>query len=184
MHITDATGSSRGTGVNTENRLMSSCVSASLEHYINHKEGQAYSLLVSQTPTGANDCFLYIKNNSDTDMVVEELNIYAATDEIIEIKVNDSGTTSGGTAATPVNLNAGSGNLADCTCETGNDITGLSGGSTVERLRVNASTQHENFNMPQDLIIPLNSTLTIYAVTGAIALEMSLYFNFHSSELD
>lgn len=179
MYIEDGAGSGRKAKVNGNQNLHTHATTTTVEHIVNHVDGEAYHLLFNQTPTGANDCFLYLKNNSDsTDICVEGIWFRVASAEQILIKLGDAGTTSGGSAATPVNCNAGSGKVADGTFETGNDITGLSGGSTVEKYWL-ANTATAHFNFEQDIIIPKNGVLTMYAVTGAVAVAGTIVFNFH-----
>jgi len=71
MQIEDGGGSGRKAKVDAHQRLDVHAVTITAEHSVNHNDGEAYHLLFSQTPTGANDCFLYIKNNSDTDICLE-----------------------------------------------------------------------------------------------------------------
>lgn len=143
------------------------------EQYIN-ENGDAYKAIVSNTPTGAADCFLYIKNNDSKNMYVSSITLNAATDETIQIKVKDVGTPAGTSANTLVNKNAGSGNLADVTCYEGVNITALSGGSVVEQVSVYGATGSRTFTFNSKIIVPKNTVLSLYAVTGAIAISVSL----------
>jgi len=179
VSINSGTGNGEfGAGVNSDNRLEVDSVSRSHEHFANQEKGTAYSAVIQQTPTGASDVFLFIKNNDERDMVFEGITVAAATDESILVKLGDTGTTTGGTALTPANLNGGSGNVADGTFETGNDITGLTGGITVHRILVDGGTGSEHFRFTQDLILPKNKTLTLTAESGSILLDCVLAFNF------
>lgn len=148
--------------------------------YNENRNGNAYSAIVSVTPTGADDCFFYIKNNDAMDMLARIIRVRSASAESIQIKLGDTGTV-GGTHAdlTPVSRNAGSGKIADVTCESGVDITGLSGGSIVDIIYCN-TTQVEVV-IPGDLIVPKNSIISFYAVTGAVALNLTFGFYFDSS---
>jgi len=182
MQIEDGGGSGRRATVDIEQRLDVHAVTATAEHSVNHNDGEAYHLLFAQTPTAANDCFLYMKNNSNNkDICIEGIWFRVASAEQIVMKMGDTGTTSGGSAATPANLNAGCGKVADGTFETGNDITGLSGGVTIEKYWLaNTATQHYNFE--QDIIIPKNGVFTMCAATGAVAVAGTVVFNFHSAD--
>jgi len=182
MQIEDGKGSGSKAGVSFHNRIMVDSVAVSVEHHINHQFGRAFNLLFDATPTGAGDCFLYMKNDAGRDLIVEGFWLKLVADEYIDIKLNDSGTPSGGGAIVPVNLNGGSGNVADGTFEDGNDITGLSGGSTSHRIYHASSTGSDYHNFNQDIIIPKNSTLTMYCQTGTTALAGMLVFNFHTEE--
>jgi hypothetical protein len=182
MQIEDGGGSGRRAKVDKSQNLHTHATTTTIEHIVNHNDGEAYHLLFNQTPTGANDCFLYMRNNSDgDDICIEGIWFRVASAEQVVVKLGDSGTTSGGTTATPANLNAGSGKVADGTFEAGNDITGLSGGTTIEKYWLtDTATQH--FNFEQDVIIPKNGIFTLYAVTGAVAIAGTVVFNFHSGE--
>ena len=167
-------------GVTSANRLKASCVTVSSAHEVNHSTGDAYSFRIDETPTGALDCVGYIKNNSDSDMVIDMIIAGAASDETIIVKLGDSGTTSGGAAATLTNLNAGSGNIADVTAETGSDITGLSGGSTAMGFFVKGGESSKQFQIPSSFIIPKNKIISFYAKTGGIAVLTGALITFHN----
>jgi len=179
--ILDGKGRGYVAGVNEENRLMGEVVSSSVEHHANHHEGMAYNMLFDTTPTGAGDCFLYIKNTSATDMIIEGLWLMVGSAEQILIKLGDIGTPSGGSAVTPGNLNAGTNNAAEGTFQAGNDITGLSRGVTVEKIWA-ASTKSEMFNFEQDIVVPENGVFTLYAVTGGIDVNGTVVLNYHKAE--
>jgi len=180
--IEDGTGTSNTVKVDSENMLASSCVTSSTEHHANHKHGTAFSVNFSATPTGAGDCFLYVKNTDEEDLVIEGFGLMCEADEYFDVKLGDVGTPVGGSAVTPVNLNAGSGKTATGTFQNGNDITGLSGGSVAYRIyHTNTKgTGYNNFEM--DLIIPKNNTLTIYCQTGTTALAGFVDMYYHGSE--
>ena len=168
-------------GVTDEGRLKVSSNNFTQEHHICHHEGQAYSFGVSVTPTGAGDCFLYVKNNSDTDMIVSEFMLRAATDEIIQFKLGDTGTPVNGTTGTPVNRNAGSGNVANVTALYGVDITGLSGGSNVMGMFLKGGETSVRVEPKSGFIIPKNKTITGYVTTGGIAIMVGMGISFHST---
>ena len=148
------------------------------EQFVNESNQEVYSIIIEKTPTGAGDCFLYIKNNSDEDMYISSLTASSATDETIRLYIKDTGTPAGTTANVPVNRNAGSAKVADVTCYDGVDITGLSGGLLVEQFIIDGNTGSHKYRYNSSLIIPKNQTFTLYAVTGAIALVVSLSIAF------
>lgn len=148
-----------------------------LQHHANIVYGNVYSAVISVTPTGAGDCFFYIKNDDTLNLVVRSITLYAASAESIQVKLGDSGTVGGTHAALlPVSRNAGSGKLADATCESGVDITGLSGGSIV--CDINCTNAFAKHRWDSSLIIPKNTMLSLYAVTGAVAIKATLSFLF------
>lgn len=154
-----------------------SSVMQPLQHHANVVHGNAYSAVMSVTPTGAGDCFFYIKNNDEYNLVVRSLSLYGASAESVQVKLGDIGTV-GGTHAdlTPISRNAGSGKVADATCESGVDITGLSGGSIVDLIQFTNS--YLKVRWDSSLIVPKNSMLSLYAVTGAVAINANLSFLF------
>ena len=179
MMIEDGHGTGRKVHVTDEGCLCAKAVTIHFEQHVNVEYEEAYSAIISRTPTAANDCFFYIKNNSDNDMYVCSLTLSAATDETIQIKIKDTGTPAGTTDNTPINRNASSGKQADVTAYDGVDITALSGGSVVDQIDVDGATGSEKFRWNSCFIIPKNQTLTLYAVTGGIAIKATIGMFFH-----
>jgi hypothetical protein len=165
--------------VDEEGKLQARCITSELEFHTNDHEGGAYSLTLSYTPTGAGDCFGYITNNSNVPLIISALMFYAASDEFFLVKLGDEGTASGGASVTPVNRNAGSGNLADVTAEGAVDITGLSGGSVVAGMFKEGGTSSTKVEIKSGIIIPKNKTVSFYVETGAIAVRVGVEMYFH-----
>lgn len=180
MEIEDGTGTGKKMKVDDENQAQVVAVTRTAERHANEDFGEAYSVPFSATPTGAGDCFLYIKNTNTKNMIIEGIGIKLAANEYIDVKIGQTGTPSGGSATTPANLNAGSAKTADVTAEDGVDITGLTGGRTAYRLYHATSNGTTYTNFEQDIIIPKNQTLTLYCQTGETAIEGFLDINFHS----
>ena len=178
--IEDGKGSGRSAEVNLNNHLVVSSIQQSIEHYNNHVTGKAFNALFSATPTGAGDCFLYIKNTSEVDMSIEGFWLWLAASEYIEIKLGDTGTPVGGNDITPVNLNSGSGEAAVGTFQDGADITGLSGGSATHRFYHATSAQSIYRNFEQDIILKRNGVLTMYCQTGTTALHGTLVLSYYN----
>jgi hypothetical protein len=148
-----------------------------ITEHSNQIEKQSYSAVISVTPTGAGDCFFYITNDNDLDAVVTSIKLQSASAETVQVKIRDTGTV-GGTHAKlmPVNRNVGSGKTAEVTCESGVDITGLSGGNVVDQI-VAGATMYK-WQWQSGLIVPKNRTVSLNAVTGAIAIKATLSFCF------
>ena len=168
-----------GSDVNKEGYALTDTLTREYRLHANRSHKNSYSAIIDLTPTGAGDCFFYIKNDdTDMDLIVTSLKLYSASAEKVQVKLGDSGTV-GGTHAvvTPVSRNAGSGKTAIVTCESGVDITGLSGGSVVDVL--NGLNVPFTWEWKSGIILPKNSMLSLYAVTGAVALNATLGFYFH-----
>lgn len=146
-----------------------------LQYFANIIRKDAYSAIISETPTGVGDCFFYIKNICNYDLILTSLSFYAAAAETIQMKLGDIGTV-GGTHAEllPSSRNAGSGKTADVTCESGVDITGLSGGVVVDQFY--ATAEQKRVEWGSRIIVPKNAIMSLYAVTGAISIGCTLGF--------
>lgn len=179
MRIEDGTGGGYAVEVNEHNQLVVHSITVPHALYTNVHNGDAYNTLINQTPSGIGSCFFYIKNNSDDDLVLTSISLYAASATGISIKIGDVGTPVGGTVNTPANLNAGGNAVADITCLEGSEITGLSGGVTVHDFRV---TEAQNRWILSDIgiVIPKNKTLALYAATGGVDVRVVLGFYFHT----
>ena len=174
--------------VSDESRLKVTSVISTLEHHINHHDGQCYGVGVSCTPTaGASTptCILYVKNNSDTDMIISE-NMFTVdtTNVTVSMKLGDSGTPSNTTAVTAVNRNAGSGNSPDATIYAGADgagIGGVSGGSVVMSMKIIAGNETKYVSTLSGLIIPKNQVYTVWASGDCTGLRVGNGIHFHDT---
>ena len=127
--------------------------------------------------------FLYIKNDSPTkDLVIDWYRVWTASGspEAIDVYVRDIGTPAGTTPLAGVNRNLKSGNVADATLYEGVDITGLSGGSHFDRIRIaGGSDVVEEFR--GGIILGQNDVVVLRAVTGGIVLEATIAFYFEDA---
>jgi len=177
MIIHDSNG--QAAKVNSDGRQLTSAITYPSSHHINHIDQEAYSFRVTATPTDAGDCFAYVTNLSDSDMVIDLVIANAISTETLLIKLGDSGTASGGTDVSLTNLNAGSGNLADVKAQSGNDITGLDGGKTALGFCFKGGECSKQVPVPPSLIVPKNKTISLYAVTGGILINAGMLITFH-----
>lgn len=176
--IEDGLGTGKKAGVNSENRLLTHAVTQSLEHHANSAEKQAYHLLFQRIPTAADDCFLYLKNDNDIQLILEGILLRTSGNEQIELKIGMTGTAVG-TSTTPINCHAGSANEADGTFIAGNDITGLSTGDVVERFYISGEHVSSYYNFEQDIILSPSRACGLYAVNGSIEIDGTLVFHYH-----
>ena len=187
MKIDDGQGKGNVVGVSSENRLLSECTTSSNEHHINHQYAQAYNVYFSQSPTANDDCIFYMENSNDIDLCVEGLKLSVTGACEVYCQINDKGTRLSATALTPTNLNGGSGNSADGNFEKGADLDGvgsaITGGTEFERIKIIAATPTEGFNFEQDLILPKNSTMTIWCDTSTVTVDGTVMFNYHNMDI-
>jgi len=171
--IQDGQGLNRYAKVDSYQRLFVNSISQSTDHWANTL-GNAYSIVIQQTPSAANDCFFYMKNLSAQTIIIEGFGVRVPTNERILTYLADTGTPSGGTDITPRSLNTRSTTDAIGTFQVGNDITGLIRGRLNYRTWVAASDQTQHFNYNQDIIIPTGGVFSIVAEVGGIQIDMNL----------
>jgi len=178
MLIEDGKGRGYSVSVTTDNQLETFAVMHTLFEHLN-EEGQVFSVSFSVTPSGANQCFFYLKNISTYNMTVKRIKlIVPITGDRIQVKVKDIGTPVGGTAVTSVNLNTISGNIANATALYGVNITGLTGGSVIDDITLPAAGKTEVFEFESAIIIGPGTTMSLYAVAGSLLIRGSLMFAF------
>jgi hypothetical protein len=186
MIIEDGKGTGKKASVSSEGFIKVASVQVSVEHHINHHHGEAYNFVFDVTPAGADDCFIYMKNTSDKDLILEGIYISVAGACEVYMQLNADGTRNSATAYTPVNLNAGSGKTAEGTFEYGTDLAGgaatLAGGTEAGRGVFRAAGDTKFFNFDQDIIIPKNKTYTLWS-SASVAINGMLAFNYHLDEL-
>jgi len=169
MFIEDGSGRGYRAKVNNDNMLWTKAIIETMYQHVNSKHFEAYQLQFNKAATGNDDCVLYMKNNSDHDLIIHTLRLSISTADEIYFKIGDTGTPVGGTAIIPVNLNAGSAKVAEGVFQHGVDITGLSGGTEVERIRTVSATYlgTTNWHYPAGIILPKNQTFTLWIATAA-----------------
>jgi hypothetical protein len=141
------------------------------------QSSEAYGTTATETPTGAGDFFFHLVNGSTTRlMYVSQITASAATDEKIQVSLNDIGTASGGGAQVPVNKYAGSPGDAECTCEGAADITGLASGTVVATIQTDGAAGESVRKFDPPLILPPGIRMSLIAVTGAIAISADVEY--------
>jgi len=166
----------------SEGHLNAKCITVPLSHHTNHHEKETYVWNFALTPSAANAEFVYMKNTAEEDLVIDKLLVAADTDEIITILHTVTGTASTYTDTEGVNLNAGSGNLADCDYYISESITGLSAGSLARKWYVDGGTGTKVFDIPSGIILPKNATMMMTAKAGSISLTGTIVGYFHEAD--
>ena len=193
MLIEDGQGSGVTAGVTSSNRLKTVSISATPEHFANHNKGLSYNFLFQETPEYTNPsttseggiCFLYLKNTSEKDLILEGLDIRlggTSQVEIIEIVENDGEVPVGGNSRTPVNLNLSSGKVAEGVFLSSSNISSMGKGSPMLRYYIESSHTTKQFNFEQDLIVPQNNTITLWAEYGGTEIDGTLVFYYADVE--
>ena len=183
MRIEDGTGRGYQARVDVENHLHVLAVTEPTTLHTNQQEGESYSLLIDVTPTGAGDCFAWLQNLDDKDLILEGFWLWLVASEYIYIDLATTGTPGGSpTAIVPANLNVGSGNVADGTFYQDPDITGLTSGRIAYRIYHLTSAGSTFYELRSNVIVPKNQIISFWAQTGTTALHMTLNFHFHTTE--
>ena len=179
LYIADGKGRGNTAGVSKDNQLMTLATVKTLEHYVNVEFGDSYSSILTITPSVSGACVFYAKNNNDLDLIVEQIEVFSDSDQIITIHLNSEGTPAGGTDTVPANNNSKSAKLADGIFQYGANITGLTNGRIVSRLKIKGGEQSRAWNFPQDLVLGKNRTLTIFCETGSVEtnLNIAMYYD-------
>ncbi len=173
FQIEDGTGKGYQAQINNKNMLTVSSVSRGLNFYSN-RNGNFYSITFIVTPDSTGNCFYYLKNTGEEDLVIQRLSVHVASNEIIRGYLNDLGTPIGGLSRMPINRNGGSNKLCDCIAEYGSNITGLSGGDHFDSFHVPADNKSHTYRWEAGIMIPKNRTFTLYTVNGNIEIDMTV----------
>jgi hypothetical protein len=189
MYFDDGTGKGYRAKVDKHNRLWVNSLDENKDVQVNRVDGEAYAAYFAVNPDGDGDCFFYLKNNDDKDLIIPGiwLQLSAAEEVYFNIGATGNAAKTSGADIIPVNLNAGSGNVASVTCysnigDGAVDITGLSGGSNFHYIWFNAAGDSKYFEFPQRVVVPKNKTFSIWAVDGDALIRGTLEFNFQDAE--
>lgn len=164
-------GGLSGKKLDINSRNMARVISAELSPQYHNAitDLRTWTISDTQTPTGAADEFLYIRNdNSRHSLVISRLQFNAASAETVLLAAA-TGTPAGGTALVPVNRTLGSSNSPIATIQSGVDITGLTLGAALEIWEGTAGDSIDLAKRP--IVIPPNQAVALSAVTGAIAIQ-------------
>ena len=183
MILKDGKGRGYSAEVNSDNRLNVTAIVDRRAHHVNHLDQEYYTLTINQQSTAADDCIGYIKNTSDNHMSIDSLYLYSASGTLLTVNLGDTGTPNSPTTITPVNCNAGAGNLADATCYKGADLdnagSSLAGGLAVIHLHTPAGEGRLLESLPS-LIVPKNLTATFWVNQNGAAVIIDVGMGFHA----
>ena len=182
MQIESGLGNGFTAGVNYENRLMTQSVNVPIEHHVNHFNGLCFNALFSQSATAADDCIFYMQNTSETDVLVKGVHLAVSATCTVYIELGNEAP--GGTTSdvSPINLNLESGNSAAGNFYEGPDLQPAGGGALMERYYFAEKSTSSFFNFQQDLILPKNTTMTIWCDDATSTVMGTVVFNYHGKD--
>lgn len=106
--------------------------------------------------------FVYVKNTDDKDMVVDGFRLHTECDAVVKVVKDPTvATTVLGTTNTPANVNLGAGLVADGDFYTAYSgaISGLTGGTVIDRVYYCSGCGDKYINFESDIIVPKNKEL-------------------------
>lgn len=176
MIIVGGTGTPNAAQVDDGNRLRTFAITEPEDKHVN-REGKAWSLFFTVTPTGAGDYFFYLKNTGTVDLAVTSFRISSTV--ITEILIEHvSGTASHSSANNIVasNRNLGSSGSPGATIVSDVDTTGLTTESTLFSMECNVANQLYWLHPASEIIMPQGSALAMQrvAATGLLTCVVSL----------
>ena len=176
----------KGTGylaeVDNRHRLNTRAVTETENKFVNAEDEESFLYYSDITPTGAGDIFLYLKNTDSKDLIVNWYRVWSGTTaEAIDIYVGMTGTPTNTTAIVPHNMNVTSANTATGLFYESVDMGGLSGGTLMDRIRLSGDGKDVIDSYPGDIVIKSGGVMTLVALTGAIALEVTLSFYYNTA---
>jgi len=153
--------------------------------HANKEHRESYCALIQADPSTTDGDFFYLKNNSDDDLIIYLIKgwLDAAAAGVVEvnIKLNPTGSPTAGSSLVPCNATAGSGHVANVTCEQKDGDMALTGGTVFDRLRIDpAAIGEQIFPFPGGIILRKNETLLFNNDIDPVGhtIDMSVYFFF------
>lgn len=139
--IEDGLGTGSNAGISpTGNRLNTSARQDGRLYYVSRDNGDAYTVFSIDTGQGADEHPLYFKNTSTTQKFYVSSISVAGADLGIYSVIKATGTATGVSALTPVNLNLTSGNTASATVRGDGDVTGFTPGVVIANIAIVADS--------------------------------------------
>jgi len=173
--IQDGSGKSYGVKVDSNNRLhgFSTVQTSDREAAL---DGRTWSYTFTETATGANDLFFYLKNTGTNNLHITDLRVSSTVATRLDyLAVEGTPTYTAETAVSPVNRNVGSSKIPDATCNRDADITNLTvnGVIFIEEIPVVSTRYH--LRTTSNIILPQGSAFAIRrsAATGAVTVVLS-----------
>ena len=180
--IEDGKGTGQTAGVNSENMLLTKCVTEETQQHVNEVEGESFSIVIDRATDGGNQQFFYMKNESDNDLFVTSIKGFVSADTEIKVLLGVTGTATSATDIVPVNRNAGKGEQLSGDFQIGNDLS-MTGGDTVDLIKfIDGGTDSQGsvkFSWGSTLILPKNSTFCLES-SAAATINLTISCHLHS----
>ncbi len=145
----------------SDTRLNVSSRSSKRIHYVSRDDGQAYTVVSHDATAAAGTYILYLQNTDTTgkSMFIDTIHLEALEATLFKIWFV-TGTASGGSALTPVNLNKSSSNAAAATARGDDSISDLTTDGQIWSTRIGA-TGEDDENFDDALILGQNDAIAI-----------------------
>lgn len=145
----------------SDTRLNVSSRSSQRLHYVSRDDGQAYTIISHDATAAAGTYIIYLQNTSSTGLAlfVDDIHVEAVETSLFKIWFV-TGTASGGSALTAVNLNKTSSNAAAVAARGDDAITNLTTDGQIGAIRVDANGEGEK-HFEDGLILGQNDAIAI-----------------------
>jgi len=174
----DDGGKNGSVTVSNTQRLDVSSRIASRQYYESRDEGQVYTVISVDATAVANEESIYVQNTSTSkDMVIDKIIISTDTASLWRIKFV-TGTATGSSVLTPVNLNKGSSNSAQATCRGDGAVGNITDDGDIGLIRVEAAS-HDEIDFNEALRLGQDDAIAVECETNA-AVEIVVQFHFDS----
>lgn len=174
-----------GTGVRVtkDGEQLSLSITSKEIEFISHEKGLAFSLHSSYSATGGEEIISLENNNSDLDILVEDIIVSTSASGLFSLFVCNAGLTPGGTGITSLNLNLGSSVVAQAIGFGNNSVTGSLAGSVIDEQDIGTTTPY-HFQFGDSLIMTKGKQIAITAATTGVVHATIIYYFASRIEFD
>ncbi|KKK80488.1 hypothetical protein LCGC14_2823010 [marine sediment metagenome] len=178
MLIDDGLGSGRKTEVNKLHQLVVRSIVEQDINYVAEKFSESYFIQAVDAGPVAGEYTLYFKNDSETDFVINAIDMFVTDADVVWKLTEVTGTAGGASVITPVNFNLGSGKTADATVRGGAAGVGSVTPGTVLRTIYGGSV-FNRFRIEAHIIIPKDKAIAFEydaGTGGAVTIGFSGFY--------
>ena len=180
MLIEDGTGGGYKAQVTSEKMVRTYAMVESEISHVSERHGDAYVWTATADWGGDKNAIWLRNNDTDANVIIQKIVISAPAAAVIEVYVG-TGNTSGGTAITGVNMNRGSGKIANATCTHTN--TNVDEGSSMTLLgTVHTGATPVTIDFEGALILAYYDEVALNIVTDVASTSINIMGYFHSPE--